>query len=147
MPVCPKCGKSFSSDQALCYHLNKKYKCGTWKCEKCNTPFDTKHKLKIHMMCCEQDHVFDDIPSINILTKIYAKSKILFYELDSMDVIHTVNNFIDFFGFSKSDLIGKNISSFVQTIDDEKYHVTKSGDMINIKQYQVDNICIMYPIN
>ena len=147
MPVCPKCGKSFSSDQALCYHLNKKYKCGTWKCEKCITTFDTKHKLKIHMMCCEQDNVFDDIPSINILTKIYAKSKILFYELDSTGVIHTVNNFVDFFGFSKSDLIGKNISSFVQTIDDDTYHSTKSGDMINIKQNHVDNMCIMYPIN
>ena len=146
MPICPKCGKGFSSDQALYYHLNKKYKCGTWKCDKCSTTFDTKHKLKIHMMCCEQDNVFDNIPSINILTKIYAKSKILFYEVDSTGVIHNVNNFIESFGFSRKELIGKNIDTFVQIIDDDQYHSTKSGDMIQMKTNKIDDIRIMYPI-
>ena len=39
MPIYPKCGKSFSSEQALTYHLNKKYKCGTWKCAACNSAY------------------------------------------------------------------------------------------------------------
>ena len=50
MPICPKCGKCLSSEQALSYHLNRKYKCGTWKCIKCDKLFDTKFDLNIHEM-------------------------------------------------------------------------------------------------
>ena len=67
MPICPRCGKSLSSEQALTYHLNKKYKCGTWKCEKCNKLFDTKFDKNIHEMTCTEhktssltyDYLFD----------------------------------------------------------------------------------------
>jgi len=41
-----------SSEQALTYHLNKKYRCGTWKCEKCGKGFDTKFDKNIHEMNC-----------------------------------------------------------------------------------------------
>lgn len=52
MPICPRCGKSLSSEQALTYHLNKKYKCGSWECQKCNKNFDTKFDKNIHEMNC-----------------------------------------------------------------------------------------------
>ena len=52
MPICPRCGKSLSSDQALTYHLNKKYRCGSWECQKCDKKFDTKFDKNIHEMNC-----------------------------------------------------------------------------------------------
>lgn len=52
MPICPRCGKSLTTDQALQYHLNKKYKCNSIKCEKCNQTFSTKLKLQMHTIHC-----------------------------------------------------------------------------------------------
>ena len=54
MPICPRCGKSLTTDQALQYHLNKKFKCNSIKCEKCNQTFETKLKLQMHMMHCPE---------------------------------------------------------------------------------------------
>jgi len=66
MPICPRCGKSLSSDQALTYHLNKKYRCGSWECQKCDKKFDTKFDKNIHEMNCtkvkeniEYDYLLD----------------------------------------------------------------------------------------
>jgi len=81
MPVCPKCGKNFSSEQALCYHLNKKFKCGTWKCATCSVVFDTKHALKIHNMSCSG--YSSNVPSYDVLCKIYSKSSDVYYEVGS----------------------------------------------------------------
>ena len=55
MPICPRCGKTLSSDQALCYHLNRKYKCNTWVCQKCETLFNTKFDMNIHQLKCLGD--------------------------------------------------------------------------------------------
>ena len=55
MPICPRCGKTLSSDQALSYHLNRKYKCNTWVCQKCDTLFNTKFDLNIHQLKCLGD--------------------------------------------------------------------------------------------
>ena len=52
MPVCPRCGKCMSSEQALMYHLNKKYKCCTWKCLACSEICNTKFQLQMHEMSC-----------------------------------------------------------------------------------------------
>ena len=71
MPVCPRCGKSLCSEQALMYHLNRKYRCGSWKCEKCNIDFDTKFNLSLHKIKC--DSVQEQVSSetlLNVLNKI-----------------------------------------------------------------------------
>lgn len=52
MPICPRCGKQLSSDQALTYHLNRKYKCNNWQCTKCTTVFATKFDMNIHHLKC-----------------------------------------------------------------------------------------------
>ena len=139
MPICPKCGKSFSSDQALCYHLNKKYKCGTWKCEKCQIVFDTKHKLKIHMMSCEQSKQYDDVPSIDIMTKIYSNEKLLFYEIDESGTIFKASPAIEKFGFQNNDLIGKKIDNYLVQVDDDQYHKNDKGDMIQVDKTLITN--------
>lgn len=54
MPICPRCGKNLSSEQALTYHLNRKYRCNTWVCSKCTVVFSTKFDLHIHQLKCLQ---------------------------------------------------------------------------------------------
>ena len=53
MPICPRCGKSFTSEQALTYHLHKKFKCNTLKCKYCSQIFPTKLKLQLHEYNCD----------------------------------------------------------------------------------------------
>lgn len=52
MPICPRCGKVLTSDQALTYHLNKKFRCGNWRCTKCKLVCATKLDLQVHEMAC-----------------------------------------------------------------------------------------------
>lgn len=66
MPICPRCGKSLTTEQALQYHLNKKYKCNSIKCNKCNKTFSTKLELQMHLIHCEEQH-----PSYDELLKYY----------------------------------------------------------------------------
>ena len=94
MPICPRCGKTLSSDQALQYHLNKKYKCGTWKCGLCDIVFDTKFSLNIHKLSCgnkienKQPTV---IPSFDTLMMIYCDSPCIFYEYDNSNIVQKVS--------------------------------------------------------
>jgi len=81
MPVCPRCGKCLSSEQALNYHLNKKYKCGTWNCTKCDQKFDTKFDYKIHEMNCSR-RTLTYCPCYDVLRDIYNAIPCMIYELD-----------------------------------------------------------------
>ena len=75
MPICPKCGKSRRvqcSEQALSYHLNKKFKCGTWKCMICSKSFDTKLNLQLHELKCGVPE--RTYPDYSILRMFYDKS-------------------------------------------------------------------------
>lgn len=117
MPICPRCGKSLSSDQALQYHLNRKYKCGTWKCAKCSTLFDTKFSLKIHESGCMNERHFL-LPSYDILCNIYLKSKCLFVELDNNGIIHNISPSCEsLMGHKQQELIGKKYDNFLNDSD------------------------------
>ena len=52
MPICPRCGKSLTTEQALCYHLSKKVRCDKWTCARCNHRTSSKPKLIIHESKC-----------------------------------------------------------------------------------------------
>lgn len=85
MPICYKCGKSLSSEQALTYHLNRKYKCGTWKCVQCNISFNTKFDMNIHLLRCEQMKANNDnneIPSSNILMSLFNNVPLSIFIVD-----------------------------------------------------------------
>lgn len=99
MPICPRCGKSLSSEQALSYHLNRKYKCGTWKCMKCTLVFDTKLQLQIHEMKCGVPII--EYPNYDILRRMYEKIPNILYEIDNNVIVKS----------NKDDTsVGKNIS-------------------------------------
>ena len=103
MPICPKCGKSLCSEQALSYHLNKKFKCGTWKCMLCSRSFDTKLSLQLHeIKCGVPEKVY---PDYSILRMFYDNSSNVCCEIQKGIVVscnnatyigHDVNNLEQF---------------------------------------------------
>lgn len=89
MPICPRCGKSLTTEQALQYHLNKKYKCNSIKCEKCNQTFDTKLKLQMHCINCNTD----ETPSYDDLLSFYLRNH---SKLGCSDPLRTVKVLEDY---------------------------------------------------
>jgi len=134
MPICPRCGKSLSSEQALAYHLNRKYKCGTWKCGKCSVVFDTKFALQLHENnCMRGTAVFCSMPSYDILSKIYNAKTHIFFETDSTGVIHSISPGCEsILGFSPKELIGKLQNHNIEYISD-CHIIRKSKNNENIK--------------
>lgn len=143
MPICPRCGKSLSSDQALTYHLNRKYKCGTWKCSKCYTPFDTKFALNIHETSCKSERNYI-LPSYDILCNIYTKSDFIFIEVDAHDIIHNISpNCQKYLGFSQQELIGKKDTAVIH--DDYICRMSKQNSSFNFKRMNIsDNLYVEY---
>lgn len=116
MPLCPRCGKSLSSEQALSYHLNRKFKCGTWKCVKCSMPFDTKFDMNIHEMHCVDGRI--DCPSYDVLRIFYKNMRSVMFELDSFDIIKNVSpNVKDVYNLGIDELVGKVYS---ETVDNSE---------------------------
>lgn len=82
MPICPRCGKSLTSDQALNYHLNRKFRCGIWNCTRCNINFNTKHQLQLHEIQCGNNDTNNNHPSTDTLLKIYNNFPLAIIEFD-----------------------------------------------------------------
>ena len=89
MPICPRCGKSMSSEQALMYHLNKRYKCNSWKCNMCNELFNTKFQLQMHEINCICDK--QSIHNECDLKKLYEVLPFTVLGIDNDGYIHNVN--------------------------------------------------------
>jgi len=121
MPICPRCGKCLSSEQALTYHLNRKYRCGIWNCVKCSVNFNTKFQLQIHEMSCIGDRpVQDDMsgytnPSTEMLMKVYKSIPAMIVTLDLQDenIIHVSPQCESFFSMKPSELVGKHLKTLV----------------------------------
>lgn len=77
MPVCPRCGKCLSSEQALTYHLNRKYKCGTWNCVQCGMNHNTKFQLQIHEMQCFENRDKNELPTTELLLAVYNQMPLI----------------------------------------------------------------------
>lgn len=89
MPICPRCGKSLSSEQALTYHMNRKYRCGVWNCIRCKQKFNTKFDLQIHEMKCIGDRRMEsnkkvNYPSTETLLEIYKTVPYAILEIDDV---------------------------------------------------------------
>jgi len=82
MPICPRCGKSLTSDQALNYHLNRKFRCGIWNCTRCNINFNTKHQLTLHEIQCGDVCRKHNHPSTDTLLNIYNNIPLPLIEFD-----------------------------------------------------------------
>lgn len=121
MPICPRCGKLLTSEQALHYHLNRKFRCGIWNCVNCKENFNTKHQLNIHEIHCNQTNSFKH-PSTTKLLDIYNHIPIPIVELH--EVTREIIS-LSPYGQSKFDnLCGKVIdSSRLQNIHDNLYMI------------------------
>jgi hypothetical protein len=128
MPLCPRCGKCLSSEQALSYHLNRKYKCHTWTCNKCDVLFNTKFQLQIHEMKCLNTDGIISIPSVNCLLKIYNHIPGVIICTDKQCIIETVSpNFCEILtGKTPRELIGQHINELninLKHLDDTVYYI------------------------
>lgn len=123
MPICPKCGKSFSTEQALRYHLNKKYKCGTWRCGQCSTVFSTQFDLKIHKLSCESGRPVY-VPSYDVLCKIYNNPSMIFVEHDKEGIVHSVSQ------GTKDDS---------EIVSGDCYRRSPNGEMVQCKRIHIDD--------
>lgn len=110
MPICPRCGKCLSSEQALTYHLNRKYRCGIWNCEKCKENFNTKFQMQIHEMSCIGDRkATPDYPTNDLLLAVYESVPVMIVEYDPHDddVLRVSPQCETLFGITSKQIIGK----------------------------------------
>lgn len=74
MPICVKCGKRLSTEQALQYHYNRKIKCTDLKCKVCNKQCYTKFEYTLHERQCYVENVdaqrahSSDVVCVNLST-------------------------------------------------------------------------------
>lgn len=114
MPVCPRCGKCMSSEQALMYHLNKKYKCCTWKCFACNEICNTKFQLQMHeMTCCKIARSKESI-DMDYLLNVYNNLPIGVIQIEN-NQIKRINK-IAKDNLPKSDIDIRNIENHVNIL-------------------------------
>lgn len=113
MPICPRCGKCLSSEQALTYHLNRKYRCGIWNCVKCKENFNTKFQLQIHEMSCIGDrNVYSKkYPSVDLLLSMYEKLPLMIieYDPDNKQVLSVSPQCESIFGVRSENIMGKEL--------------------------------------
>lgn len=113
MPICPRCGKCLSSEQALTYHLNRKYRCGIWNCVKCKENFNTKFQLQIHEMSCIGDrNVYTKkYPSVDLLLSMYERLPLMIieYNPDNKQVLSVSPQCESMFGVRSENIMGKEL--------------------------------------
>ena len=93
MPICPRCGKVLTSDQALTYHLNKKFRCGSWRCVKCQLSCSTKLDLQVHEMSClsQQTTQVSTDKIVSPMDIVYNEARIAILELNDDKIITTAS--------------------------------------------------------
>ena len=131
MPICPRCGKCLSSEQALAYHLNKRYKCGTWKCLGCVEGFDSKFQLQMHEFNCFENR--EETPSYDILRNIYLHIPILIYQIKNGKVQIMSPSCYEILGYKGSELIGKKVN-----IEDKTWK-TKEDKTVEVDRKYIEN--------
>ena len=115
MPICYRCGKSLCSEQALTYHLNRKYKCGSWKCVGCNLSFTTKFDMNIHLLRCECQHKHQDTPSSDILMDVFKHIPISLFIVDDKNTICSYTPFTTSQIPHVTNIVGKPIDNIQNT--------------------------------
>ena len=83
--LCPRCGDSFSTKQALYYHLEKrKTKCNSYSCVKCKKNFSNVSDFRIHELKCESQNIDINTKVLEIFTDIYNTEN----EIEKWKLIH-----------------------------------------------------------
>tara|TARA_B100001094_G_scaffold330798_1_gene396980 strand:- start:6228 stop:6671 length:444 start_codon:yes stop_codon:yes gene_type:complete len=107
MPLCPRCGKTLSSEQAVTYHLNKKYKCGSWKCHICNKTLATKFDLNIHLLSKCNEYNANEIETVPS-SKRPQSNNVLVVEYNNLETVANMSkNSNELIGYDLNDLCGQ----------------------------------------
>ena len=142
--ICHRCGIQLASQQSLQYHLNKKTKCNSLKCEHCAGLFPNKDSFFIHKAKCgtseeeeEKRHKHFDLLTQN-------DKNVVVLEFDKSGMIKYISKNIFFLlGYNPEEMINKNGYEFIYTPDipfllqqQQKYNITGKWDEKNISQYR-----------
>ena len=152
MPICPRCGKDFSTNQSLTYHLSRKIKCNSYRCSECNKSFNTNHEKVIHETECKMtktlvsEHILyknmlDNCPFLTFIIgdPITTKWKYISKSFEKMFYPTKINDVIDTPGIN-----------FITPIQTTKVHtaIQKRSDLFlesftfnfpgNSKQYKIN---------
>lgn len=98
MVICYKCGKSFSTDQALRYHLTKrKLKCTSLTCSKCNLYLKSNIAFQNHIIACNTKKIViinDNTDHVRIFENVLNNYPIIRHS-DTLSALHeyTYNSF------------------------------------------------------
>lgn len=93
MPICPRCGKSLCTNQALDYHLRKKFKCSDNSCNICKLQFENRYKRDAHIKYCKAQKLFHTFAKC--YTNVYVlDSKMNILSCNSSEMIDTLYNCI-----------------------------------------------------
>jgi PAS domain-containing protein len=131
MPVCPRCGKCLSSEQALTYHLNRKYKCGTWNCVQCGMNHNTKFQLQIHEMQCFENREKNELPTTEILLAVYNQMPLICFMFDDQQRVHSVSpQCTSLLGVPQASFLGRTRNECVQQLN--THNATVYGDRNSI---------------
>lgn len=131
MPICPRCGKALSTDQALSYHLNRKYKCNSWTCKFCERKFDTRFSLNIHQNQCELIRPLHS-------NEMFHKLPIIYYIIDANDTIRFVSN-------QAQNIYGQNINDILHTKINKNLKTHKIQDT-EMNRFVFDEVIIDIPV-
>lgn len=128
MPLCPRCGKNLSTEQAVTYHLNKKYKCGSLKCHLCTKPFTTKFDLNIHLLSNCNEYQFiekNNVSKCNDVLVIEYKN--------NYDIQNISSNSLELIGYSNNDDVAQIIKQKLCENGDIVY-THKNGNTVRFKR-------------
>lgn len=95
-------------------------------------------------MSCGNSYTSNNLPSYDVLCKIYSQSSSVFIEVDSKNVIHSVSPAVTKqYGYEPSEMIGHYNDDFVEVVEGELYRKTKAGDSVRVLQEKLgDSIVI-----
>ena len=140
MPICFRCGKTLSTNQALEYHLNKIRKCNELlRCKICNKIFNTKLELNLHERQCE---TID--PLFNMMKNSNSKTSITIVLDDSHKIIrksHYIDSEIHFELFQENLKESEKIQ-FSKNFD-EMYITFVNGKTCAVKYMKLENFIFL----
>ena len=142
MPICPRCGKILSTNQALEYHLSKQKKCSTkLNCFTCGYLCSTNLEMKIHKSHCDSSfhhlvsllgrNTFDDIVLVDSRFKVYYSS------ISGLNINDNLLKLIH-------QNLGHNVSSWIQNPNIPHFTKTNNNVPIYITFTEYSNFYIAF---
>ena len=125
MPICPRCGKTLCTNQALEYHLAKKFKCKENVCNLCKKQFNSRSSRDVHLRYCNAEKLY------NSFTKWHNK-----------DDIFVLDNTMNILKCSNALLVDSHYNCEIHSSPFSKNIITYNNQIFSVNLIYVDD-CIV----